>query len=80
MSDKRKEQQEKGPSQTRTSFCAEMIEKMMGQEADGNPCVEMMSQCFSSKEIWAEASDKMSQVMATCCGPGEQSEADTHTA
>jgi hypothetical protein len=57
-----------------------MMQKMMGQQEKGSSCLELMSQCFDPKEIGGEVLETMSQMMASCCGPQEESEADTQRA
>lgn len=60
MSDKRKEQQEEAQTQSAANSCAEMMQKMIGQQGKGSSCGEMMSQmmascCGSQEETEADA-------------------------
>lgn len=48
MSEQRTERQEDARSQAVTSFCAEMMRKLVGRQETGSPCAELMSQMMAS--------------------------------
>jgi hypothetical protein len=67
---------EKGKTQQETEFdfspCLEIMEKMMGEHAEGCDCAEMMSQVTSPGGIPDEWTMVMSQMMEFHCGtPGQ---------
>ena len=81
ITDEQKTTGEQSQSPCEGTPCAEMMEKIMGQEGKGCGCMEMMEKMMGQEG--KEGFDgMMSQMMTACCGEqGETEEkADTEAA